>query len=88
MPNTKSAQKAMRAGARRAATNKSRLSRVRNAVRKVEDAIVEGDKKNAQETLRAAQPELMRGAGKGVIAKRAASRKMSRLSKRIKSLAQ
>ncbi len=86
MANTVSAKKATRKIARRTAVNKSRRSRVRGFVRKVEEAIASGDKSAAQEALRAAQPELMRAAGKGVMHSNTASRKVSRLANRVKAL--
>lgn len=86
MANTKSAKKATRAAGRRAIVNKNRVSRVRTTVRKVEEAIASGNKAVAEEALKAAQPELMRGAQKGVLHKNAASRKVSRLSARVKAL--
>jgi small subunit ribosomal protein S20 len=86
MANTKSAKKATRVASRRAVINKNRLSRVRTEVRKVEEAIAKGDRVAAETALRDAAPELMRGAQKGVVHKNAASRKVSRLTKRIKAL--
>jgi small subunit ribosomal protein S20 len=86
MANTKSAKKATRAAARRTEVNKNRMSRVRGSVRKVEEAITAGDKAAAETALQAAQPELMRGAQKGILHKNAASRKVSRLAGRIKAL--
>ncbi len=86
MANTVSAKKATRKIARRTAVNKSRRSRVRGFVRKVEEAIASGDKSAAQEALRVAQPELMRAAGKGVMHSNTASRKVSRLASRVKAL--
>ncbi len=86
MANTPSAKKAARKINRRAATNKARRSRVRTYVRKVEEALASGDKSAAELALLAAQPELMRAAGKGVIHKNAASRKVSRLTQRLKTL--
>ena len=62
------------------------MSRVRTEVRKVEEAIAKGDRAAAETALKAAAPELMRGAQKGVVHKNAASRKVSRLTKRIKAL--
>ncbi len=62
MANTKSAKKATRAAARRTEVNKNRVSRMRTFVRKVEEAIASGNQAEAQAALRAAQPELMRGA--------------------------
>jgi small subunit ribosomal protein S20 len=86
MANTSSAKKATRVSARRTIINKNRLSRVRTAVKKVEEAITTGDKAAAEAALRAAQPELQRGAQKGIVHKNAAARRVSRLSKRVKAL--
>ena len=85
MANTKSAKKATRVAARRTAVNKNRVSRIRTHVRKVEEAIAAGNQSEAQAALRAAQPELMRGAQKGVLHKNTASRKVSRLAARVKA---
>ncbi len=87
MANTTSAKKATRKIARRTAINKTRRSRVRTYVRKVEEALASGDKSAAQEAFRAVEPELMRAASKGVLHKNTASRKVSRLASRIKALA-
>ncbi|MCQ8782999.1 30S ribosomal protein S20 [Mangrovibrevibacter kandeliae] len=86
MANTPSAKKAVRKIARRTEINKTRRSRVRTFLRKVEEAIASGDKDAAQAALRAAQPELMRAASKGVFHKNTASRKISRLASRVKSV--
>jgi small subunit ribosomal protein S20 len=66
--------------------NKARRSRVRNFIRKVEEAIATGDQAVAAAALKAAQPELMRAATKGVLHANTASRKVSRLAQRVKSL--
>ncbi len=87
MANTTSAKKAVRKIARRTAINKARRSRMRGFVRKVEEAIAAGDKTTAQAALRAAEPEIMRAAQKGVVPKNSASRKVSRLTHRIAKLA-
>ena len=71
---------------RRFEINKARRSRIRTYLRKVEEAIASGDKDAAAAALKAAQPELMRGVTKGVFHKNTASRKMSRLSARVKAL--
>ncbi|WP_274423803.1 30S ribosomal protein S20 [Chelativorans sp. YIM 93263] len=86
MANTTSAKKAVRKIARRTAVNKNRRSRVRTFVRKVEEAIAAGDKTAAESALKAAQPEMMRAATKGAVHKNTASRKVSRLSRRVKAL--
>jgi ribosomal protein S20 len=87
MANTSSAKKAARKIARRAAINKSRRSRVRTFVRKVEEALASGDKEVAVAAFKAAEPELMRAATKGVLHRNTASRKVSRLAQRVKALA-
>ena len=87
MANTPSAKKAARKIARRTAVNKARRSRMRTFLRKVEEAIASGDKASAAEALKAAQPEIMRAAQKGVVHKNTASRKVSRLAHRIGALA-
>lgn len=86
MANTPSAKKAARKIARRTAVNKARHSRIRTFVRKVEEAIASGDKAAAEQALRAAQPELMRAASKGVVHRNTAARKVSRLARRVKTL--
>jgi small subunit ribosomal protein S20 len=86
MANTTSAKKATRKIARRTEINKARRSRMRTFVRSVEEAIASGDKTAALAALRAAEPEIMRAAQKGVVARNAASRKVSRLSHRVAKL--
>jgi len=87
MANTKSAKKAVRVAERRTAINKNRRSRMRTYIRKVEEAIASGDKSVAETALRDAQPEIMRSALKGLIHRNTASRKISRLSARIRAIA-
>ena len=87
MANTSSARKAARVIARRTATNKSRRSRMRTSVTKVEEAITSGDADRAREALRQAEPVIMRAAQKGVVHRNAASRKISRLTRRVAKLA-
>lgn len=82
----KSAKKRIRQTERRTTVNRARISRVRTFVKKVELAIAGGDKAAAQEALRVAQPELMRGVTKGVIHRNTAARKMSRLSARVNAM--
>ena len=86
MANTPQSKKRARQNEARFAVNKARRSRIRTFLRKVEEAIASGDKEAAQTALRAAQPELMRGVTKGVFHKNTASRKVSRLSSRVKAL--
>ena len=86
MANTTSAKKMIRKIAKRTVINRSRRSRVRTFIRKVEEAIAAGNASAAAEALRIAEPELMRAAQKGIVHKNAASRKVSRLASRISSL--
>ncbi len=87
MPNIASSKKRVRTTAKRTAINTSRKTRVRGYIRKVEEAILTGDKAKAQAALKAAEPEIMRGVSKGILHKNTGSRKVSRLSKRVAKLA-
>lgn len=86
MANTPSAQKMVRKIARRTAVNKSRRSRVRTFVKRFEAALESGDRDEAQSALRTVESEMMRAVSRGVIHKNTASRKVSRLSKRMHAL--
>ncbi len=86
MAHHKSAQKRIRQTVRRTEVNRSRVSRIRTFVKKVELAIESGDKAAAFAALRVAEPELMQGAQAGVLHKNTASRKVSRLSARVAAL--
>lgn len=86
MANTPQAKKRIRRNEKRAEINGNRLGRIRTFVKKVEAALAGGDKTAAAEALKAAQPELARGVARGVLHKNTASRKLSRLSKRVASL--
>jgi small subunit ribosomal protein S20 len=83
MANTKSAKKAVRQTVRRTAANKTRRTRLRSSVRKVEEAIATGNREAALVALKEAEPVIARTAQKGVIHRKTASRKVSRLAKRI-----
>ena len=86
MANIRSAKKRIRQTARKTVVNRNRIGRVRTFVKKVETAIATGDKDAANAALKAAQPEIMRGVTKGVVHRKSASRKVSRLNARIKAL--
>ncbi|MBT5048138.1 MAG: 30S ribosomal protein S20 [Rhodospirillaceae bacterium] len=86
MPNIASAKKRVRQTERRTVVNRDRRSRIRSSIKIVEETIAGGDKGAAQAALKSAQPEIMRGVTKGVLHKNTASRKISRLSARIKAL--
>lgn len=87
MANIASAQKRIRQTLKRTARNKARKSRVHSFLRKVEEAVAAGDKDAAVAALRAAQPEMQRAVGKGVLKANAVSRKISRLSATVKAVA-
>jgi len=86
MANTPQAKKRIRRNAARAEINGARISRIRSFVKKVEAAIEGGDKDAATAALKSAQPELARGVARGVLHKNTASRKLSRLTKRVAGL--
>ncbi|WP_133364670.1 30S ribosomal protein S20 [Qipengyuania sediminis] len=86
MANTPQAKKRIRRNQTRAAINGARISRIRTFLKKVESAIASGNADEAKAALGAAQPELARGVARGVLHRNTASRKMSRLSKRVAAL--
>jgi small subunit ribosomal protein S20 len=86
MATHKSAEKRLRQTEKRTTTNRSRMSRVRTFVKKVESAIDSGDKEAAQAAFRVAQPELHRATSKGVMHRNTVARKLSRLATRINAL--
>ena len=87
MANHKSAEKRIRQTATRTEVNRARESRIKTFIKKVESTIASGKKSDAQAALQAAESEVMRGVSKGVLKLNTASRKISRLSARIKKLA-
>jgi small subunit ribosomal protein S20 len=86
MANTPQAKKRIRRNNRRAEINGARVGRIRTFIKAVESALAIGDKTVAAEALKIAQPELARGVARGVIHKNTASRKFSRLTKRVSAL--
>lgn len=87
MAQHKSAKKRIRRNARAEGVNHARMSRIRSFVKAVETAITSGDQKAALAALKQVVPELMRGASKGVLHKKTVSRKLSRLTARVKKIA-
>lgn len=86
MAHHASAKKRIRQTKRRTVVNMARRSQIRTSVRKVEEAIAGGDKAAAQAAFQAAQPDLMRGARKGIMHVNTMARRLSRLSARIKAM--
>lgn len=87
MANTRSAKKRARQSVVRAQINKSRIGRIRTFIRKVEDALLLKNKEQAASAFKNAEPEIMKGVTKGVLHKNTASRYVSRLAKRVNTLA-
>jgi small subunit ribosomal protein S20 len=86
MANTKSAKKAARQATRRTIINKARRSRMRSAIRKVEEAIAAGDRSRALAAMVDAEPAMIRAAQKGIVHRNSAQRKVSRLAHQIAKL--
>ena len=87
MAHHKSSLKRIRRTERATAVNRDRRGRIRTELRNVEEAIVSGDQEGAMKAFREMQPTLMSGVNKGLMEKNTVSRKLSRLSKRIKGMA-
>ena len=88
MADHKSAKKRIRRNASRAVINGNRMGRIRTFVKKVELALADKNAELADEALKNAQPEIYRGVAKGLMHKKTAARKISRLSARIRGLKQ
>lgn len=86
MANTPSARKRARQSVKRAAINRTHVSRIRTSVRKVEEAVASGNYDTAKAAFAEAEPMLRRGVSHGVLHLNTASRKISRLSARVKAL--
>lgn len=86
MAHHTSAKKRIRRNAKRQAINRDRMGRIRTFIRRVEAAIESGDRDAAGEAFKLAQPEIHRGVTKGVLHANTASRRLSRLSARIKAM--
>lgn len=87
MANIQSAKKRIRRNEKRRVINKTRLTRIRTFMKRVDNAIDKGDAKTATEAFKVLQPEMDRGTSKGVVKKNYASRQLSRLSQKIKKIA-
>ncbi|MGH6920014.1 MAG: 30S ribosomal protein S20 [Geminicoccaceae bacterium] len=87
MAHHPSAKKRIRQTVKRTAINRSRISRIRTFIKKVEQAVASGDPDSARQALRAAEPEIRRGVNKGVLKLNTASRRISRLSKKVNQVA-
>ena len=86
MANTPQAKKRILRNAKRTEINRNRVSRIRTFVKQVESALAAGNKDEAKAALARVQPELSRGVARGVLQKNTASRKLSRLTRRLVAL--
>ena len=86
MPNIKSSIRSVKTDAERRATNAAKKSAVRTVAKKVEVKVAEGNKAEAEVTLKNASSLLDKAAQDGVISKNAAARKKSKLAKKVNKL--
>lgn len=86
MAHHRSAKKRIRQTVKRTGINRARTSRIRTYIKKVEQAVASGDHDAAQMALRDAEPEIRRGVRKGVLKLNTASRRISRLSRKVNRL--
>lgn len=84
MPNTANAKKALRKSHKRRERNRSQRSALRTHVKRVREAVAEGDQEQARNAFRVASKKLDQAAAKNLIHKNAAARTKSRLSKQMK----
>ena len=87
MANTPQAKKRILRNAKRAEINGNRIGRIRTFVKQVESALAAGNKDEARAAIARVQPELARGVARGVLHKNTAARKLSRLTRRLTTLA-
>ncbi len=86
MANIKSAKKRIKQTETKTARNRPIRTRVHTFIRKLEEAITSGDKKNASNVFSSTMSELHIAVKKGVMRKNTASRKISRLNTKVKSM--
>jgi small subunit ribosomal protein S20 len=86
MAHHPSATKRIRQTAKRTEIKRARTSRIRTFIKKVELAVASGDAEAAQSALRLAEPEIRRGVNKGALKLNTASRRISRLSKKVNQM--
>jgi small subunit ribosomal protein S20 len=88
MAHNRSAKKRIRQTQKRTAINRARTSRIKTFIKRVELAVESGDAEAASAALRVAEPEIRRGVTKGVLQLNTASRRISRLSRKVGQLGQ
>ncbi len=87
MANTKSTKKRTKTNEIRRIRNVARRSEIKTIVKKVLDAVEKKEVVAAKDLLKNAETKIARAAGKGLFKKNTASRKISRLAKKVASLA-
>lgn len=87
MADHKATKKDIKQTAKRTARNKSRTNRIRTVIKTLEAAILSADKDKILKQFKIAQSEIMRGVVKGVLKKNTASRKVSKLAAKMKTVA-
>lgn len=87
MATHKSAKKRITSNAKKATVNHARLSSIRTSIKTLMKALADPavDAKTKKEIFKKVESALAKGASKGVVNKKAASRKVSRLSKKVKA---
>jgi small subunit ribosomal protein S20 len=86
MAHHRSAKKRIRQTVKRTEVNRARRSRVRTFIKRVELAVATGDAEQARAALEVAEPEIRRAVNRHVLKLNTASRRISRLSKKVNSL--
>jgi len=86
MAHHRSAKKRIRQTIKRTEVNRARTSRVRTFIKRVEKAVAAGDAAEARAALQVAEPEIRRAVTRRVLKLNTASRRISRLSKKVNSL--
>jgi small subunit ribosomal protein S20 len=86
MANTKSAKKKTKVIKKKTAINRVRIGKYKGAISQMEDIIKSGDKAKALQYFATLQSQLMKVSKKGSIKRQTASRKISRISKKISKL--
>jgi len=84
--NHKSAEKRNRQAQARRLRNRANRSKMKTAIKNLNEAIESGNAEEAKTALAAAVPVIAKTASKGTIHKKNASRKISRLTKKVNQL--
>ena len=86
MANIKSAKKSIKTDAKRAVANHAIRSKIKNDIKRIEAAVVKGDKDLAQAELKKFVPDIDKACSKGIVKKNTCAREKSRLNKKVKEM--